>query len=78
MTSLSVLTESLRQTLLAEGLAPLSPKARASGKQRTQGIPAGGKGVPSGAPPKRKPRQESVSPLTDLLDQGPALLRQGR
>jgi hypothetical protein len=77
MSSLSALTESLQQALLAEGVAPLSPKARASGKQRTQGIPAGGKGVASGAP-RRKPRQEAAPSLTAILDQGAASLRQGR
>lgn len=73
MPSLGSLTQALTQTLLTEGVAVLSPKARASGKQRTQGIPAGGKGAPSGAP-RKKPRVEGKS-LHDILGESLAVLR---
>lgn len=75
---LAALTESLRTALQAEGIPTLSPKARASGKQRTQGIPAGGRGVRSGATPRKRSKLEAAPTLSAFLDEGLAYLRQER
>lgn len=79
--SLRSLTEQLRVALHTESgevpppAAPVdtpedAEAARAAGRQRTAGIPAGGKGRPSG-----RPKMESLSAL---LDRGARYLHQSR
>jgi len=75
MSSLSALTEQLRVAMLTyeAETPPLSPEARASGLERTLGIPKGAEGVPSGR--AKKARSKATPPAK--LESITSLLRRG-